>query len=51
MSTESWFKPKGVLDSVRYAALIADRESIVRDAGVPVPGRGTIERPSCRRLS
>lgn len=36
MSGEPWFKPNGVLDPERHAALIANRESIARDAGIPV---------------
>lgn len=33
---EPWFRPHGVLDPERHAALIANRESIARDAGIPV---------------
>ncbi|WP_020696505.1 hypothetical protein [Reyranella massiliensis] len=36
MSGEAWVRPQGVLDPERHAALIANRESIARDAGIPV---------------
>ncbi len=36
MSGEPWFRPHGVLDPERHAALIAHREEIARDAGIPV---------------
>ena len=36
MSGEAWFKPHGVLDPERHAQLIAHREEIARDAGIPV---------------
>ena len=36
MSGEPWFKPHGVLDLERHAALIANRDAIARDAGIPV---------------
>ena len=36
MSGEPWFKPHGVLDPERHAALIANRDAIARDAGIPV---------------
>ena len=31
-----WFRPHGVLDPERHAQLIAQREEIARDAGIPV---------------
>jgi len=33
---EPWFRPLGVLDPERHAQLIAQREEIARDAGIPV---------------
>jgi hypothetical protein len=36
VSGEAWFRPHGVLDPERHAALIANRESIARDEGIPV---------------